>query len=48
MTSPTVEKTLLYKVDAFVQLLEAEGADFEEILDAMLEYVDVCEDVFGK
>lgn len=48
MTSSTFEDTLLYKVDNFVQTLEAEGTGFEEILDALLEYVDVCDDVFAK
>ena len=48
MTSPQFEDSLLYKVDAFVTSLEDQGSDFEVILDALLEYVDVCEDVFGK
>jgi|11BtaG_2_1085332.scaffolds.fasta_scaffold00962_4 hypothetical protein len=48
MTSSTFEDTLIYRVDRFVQSLEAEGKEFEVILDALLEYVDVCDDVFGK
>lgn len=48
MTSSTFEDSLIYKVDVFVQSLESEGKGFEEILDALLEYVDVCDDVFGK
>ena len=48
MTSETFQDTLIYKVDAFVQSLEAQGNGFEEILDALLAYVDVCDDVFGK
>lgn len=42
------ENSVLHKIDAFVQGLENDGFEFEHILDTLLEYVDVCDDVFAK
>ena len=38
--------TLIYKIDEFVSRLELmEGYDGEKIIDAMLEYIEIIEDL---
>ena len=41
----TTTQDLLYRVDHFVEQLESEGVDHEEIIDAMLEYISILVDI---
>ena len=36
---------LIYKIDGFIYDLEEEGYDFDEIRQALTEYLEICEDV---
>ncbi len=41
----TNQQDILYRVDHFVEQLESEGIDHEEIIDAMLEYITILVDI---
>jgi hypothetical protein len=36
---------LIYKIDEFVTLLEEAGYDEEKIIDSMLEYIEISEEL---
>lgn len=36
---------LFFRIDAFVQDLEQDGYDFDEVLDAIAEYTEISEEL---
>lgn len=43
MTAPP--DNLIYKIDELVSLLEESGYEEEKIIDAMLEYIEISEEL---
>jgi hypothetical protein len=36
---------IFFKIDAFVESLEAQGYDFDEVLEAIAEYIEISEEL---
>ena len=43
----TLKRDVVFLIDRFVEDLERQGYEFDDILDQLKEYTEICEDVYG-